>query len=116
MKIITMLMFSFFRSICVKDQLSTVMPQIMQLEEGLSSCNILSSARKHSKIWQPIFLQSGYNYQFTPDEFLDQVIPEFSSSQIDKNKEINVYFCDFVVSLNNSDGRYNFSQSDSVDM
>lgn len=111
-------MFSFFRSICVKDQLSTIMPQIMQLEEGLSSCNVLSSARKHSKIWEPIFLQSGYNNQFTPDEFLDQVIAEFSSSQIDKNKEINVYkyFCDFVMGLNNSDGRYNFYQSDSVDM
>ena len=98
----------------MKDQLSPIMPQLMQLEKGLISCNILSSARKHPKIWEPIFLLNGYNNQFTPDEFLDQVIAEFSSSQKDKNREINVYkyFCDFVMGLHDSDGRDDFFQSE----
>ena len=82
----------------------------MQLEEGLSSCNVLSSARMHPKIWEPILLKNGCNNEFSPDEFLDHVVAEFSSSQVDKNRELNVYkyFRDFVMGLDNTSGRYNF--------
>ncbi len=84
------------------------MPQLMQLEEGLSSCSILSSVRNHPNVWEPLLSQGGYNNQYTADEFIDQVTAEFSSSQIQKNKEVNVYkyFCDFIMDLNVPDGMY----------
>jgi hypothetical protein len=87
------------------------MPQLMQLEEGLTCCNLLLSVRNHPKVWEPILSQNGYNNQYTSDEFLDQVTAEFSSSQIRKNKEIDVYkyFCDFIVDLNVAGGMYIFS-------
>jgi hypothetical protein len=88
------------------------MPQLMQLEEGLTCCNLLSSVRNNPKVLEPILSQNGCNNQYTSDEFLDQVTAEFSSSQIRKNKEIDVYkyFCDFIVDLNvPGGGMYIFS-------
>ena len=97
---------------CIKDQLSLFMPQLMQLEDGLTTCSILSSARKYPQIWKPtgILCQTAHKNQLTPDEFLDQVVANFSSSQIHKQKEIDVfkYFCDFIMALDVNNGMSSF--------
>ena len=58
-------------------------------------------------VWKPIFSLTGYKSQFTADEFLDEVVAEFSESQIRKSKEVDVfkYFCDFIITLNDSNGK-----------
>ena len=84
------------------------MPQLMQFEDGLNSCHLLSSARMSPKVWQPIFSQTGCKNQFTSDEFLDEVVAEFSETQAKKRKEVDVYklFCDFIMTLDDMNGMH----------
>ena len=86
-----------FRSICVKDQFSSILPQLMQLEEGLSSFGLLESIRRFPDSWRPIFIQSD-RFQMTADQFLEEAAVEYSMSQILKDLEINTYkvFCDVI--------------------
>ena len=77
---------------------SSILPQIMQLEEGLNCCGILASMGENPKLWEPVFDLGNDSFKISPEKFLDQIIPTFSSSQIFKEKEIDVYkiFCDYV--------------------
>ena len=61
-----------FRSICIKDQFSTILPQLMQLEEGLSCCGLLESIHRFPDCWKPIFIQSD-RFKMTADQFLEEV-------------------------------------------
>ena len=72
----------------------------MQLEEGLSSCGILESIRQFPDSWKPIFTHADV-FKMTSDQFLDEVVVEYSSSQIVKDLEINTYkvFCDVMQSI-----------------
>lgn len=87
------------------------MPQIMQLEGGLSACNVLNSSREHPVLWKSVFVP-GFTVNITPMEFLDQLSVQFSDSDHCKNAEIDVYkyFCDFMQSseLHESGGYKNF--------
>ena len=76
------------------------MASIMQLAEGLISCDVLLSARKQPNLWRPIFIP-GLSTPITPVEFLDQITVNFSISQLYKEIEIDVYkyFCDFIEEL-----------------
>ena len=91
----------FFRSICVMGHFSSILPQIMQLEEGLNCCGILASMRENPKLWELVFKLSNDSFKISAEKFLDQIIPTFSSSQILKEKEIDVYkiFCDYVQAM-----------------
>ena len=73
----------------------------MQLEEGLNCCGILTSMRENPKLWKPVFDPDNDSFKISPEKFLDQIIPTFSSSQIHKEKEIDVYkiFCDYVQAM-----------------
>lgn len=44
------------RSICIKYLLQGCMPQIMQLQKGLSACNVLSSARENPALFKTVFV------------------------------------------------------------
>ena len=80
---------------------STSLPQMMQFGEGLNSCGVLTSMRENPLLWEPLFDPNNASFKFSPDNFLDEMIPKFSSSQIYKQKEIDVYkiFCDYVQTL-----------------
>ncbi|CAB4002794.1 Hypothetical predicted protein [Paramuricea clavata] len=88
------------RSTCINDQFSTVLSQLMQLEEGLSSCGLLESVHIFPEVWKPIFTPSN-QFQLTGDQLLDEATGDYSSSQILKALEINTYkvFFDVIQDL-----------------
>ena len=63
----------------MKDQIGDVLAELMEIKNGLEACGISSDTY----------------------EFLDDLIPVFSESQIRKNTEIDVYkyFCDVMISI-----------------
>ena len=81
------------------------MPQLMQLEQGLSSCGILESIKKCPNLWKVAFVH-GSSKAKSPDEFLDDLEVKHSQSQLQKEKEIDVfkYFCEFIQSLESDEG------------
>lgn len=66
------------------------MPQLIKLQQGLDSCGILESARKHPKPWEPVFKDIPGS-QVKTEEFLKNLIATFSESQLLKDKEIAVH-------------------------
>ena len=70
----------------------------MQLQEGLSACNVLSSAIENPALWKTVFVP-GFARSISPETFLDQLVVQFSLPQQCKEAEIDVYkyFCDFIV-------------------
>ena len=81
------------------------MPQIQELQRGLSSCGVLKAVVKSPELWRPMF-QSGCKTEMTATLFLDDVVPIFSSSQRQKEVEIDVFkaFCDFVQTIGTAIG------------
>ena len=80
------------------------MPQLMQLQQGLTSCGVLSAIRRCPNLWALAFV-SGICKPQSPDEFLDELEVKYSQSQLLKEKEVDVfkYFCEFVQSPDSSD-------------
>ena len=74
--------------------------------QGLSNCGILSAIRSNPDIFEPVFT-IGYSTQIKPEMFIDQLEVEFSTSQLLKAKEIDVYkyFCNFIDLLDQKEGR-----------
>ncbi|XP_046844259.1 uncharacterized protein LOC124438266 isoform X3 [Xenia sp. Carnegie-2017] len=93
------------QSICVMGHFSSVLPQIMQLLEGLSSCGLINYMIENPELWKPLFDPYNDSFKLSADTFLNEIIPTFSSSQIHKEKEVDVYkiFCDYVQTLDTED-------------
>lgn len=85
-----------FRSICIKDQFSAFLPQLMQL----SICKVLESIRKFPDVWKQLF-QPSQQFQLSADQFLDEAVVEYSTSQLLRDAEVNIYklFCDVMLLL-----------------
>jgi hypothetical protein len=85
----------------MKEHFSDALPSLMQLEEGLSCCSILSSMRDSPELWGPIFDPSNAIFHMSSDALIEEILPSFSMSQILKEKEVDAYkyFCDYVESL-----------------
>lgn len=88
----------YFRSIYIKSQFATTLPQLMQLQEGLKSNGLLESIRQFPMLWKGVFLPNESSFSLSADDFLDQLVPTFSCSQAQKQLEIDVFklFSDFV--------------------
>lgn len=73
----------------------------MQLQQGLNNCGVLASAIKYPKLWEPVFTASSRPSMLTAEEFLDGFVVNFSTTQVLKQKEIDIFklFSDFVESL-----------------
>ena len=85
------------------------MPQLMQLQDGLSSCGLITSAREHPHLWEKAFnLSKRCSPDVTVEDFMDQLVATFSMSQMQKEKEIDVYkiFCDFLLAIDQGKRRY----------
>ena len=76
------------------------LPQLMQLEEGLSSCQLLQSIQKFPDVWRPLFQPSDI-FEITADKFLDDAVVAYSTSQLLKEIEENTYkiCCDVILLL-----------------
>ena len=72
----------------------------MQLEDGLSSCQLLQSIQKFPDVWRSLFQPSDI-FQITADKFLDDAVVAYSTSQLLKEIEENTckIFCDVILLL-----------------
>ena len=80
----------------MKDPVGDVLAKLMEIKNGLEACGISSNTiKERAELWHMMF-QSGSFFRLSADEFLDELIPVFSKSQIRKNTKIDVYkyFCD----------------------
>ncbi len=70
----------------------------MQLEEGLSTCEVLNSIQKFPNVWKAIF-QPSDEFKLNADKFLDEVVVEYNNSQTLREKEIVTYklFCNVIM-------------------
>ena len=80
----------FARSMCVKDQIGAYLPQIMQLESGLMACGLMADMKNSPEIWRSLF-ESGNMFQVSAQELLNDMIINYSTSQLLKEKEIDTY-------------------------
>ena len=82
---------------CVKDQLNEYLPALFQIIHGIEATGLLDVIRKSPEVWIPVF-ESGNNFNISPDEFLDQLVPHYSEYQSQKMAEIDCfkYFSDVV--------------------
>lgn len=84
----------------MKDQLGNILPQLLQLEEGLQTCGLLASIRAYPKLWEPVFV-IGKGHQVTANSLIDSFDIVYSESQVKREAEADTYtyFCDFVHSV-----------------
>ena len=68
---------TYFRSLCVKDQLNEYLPALFQIIHGIEATGLLDVIRKSPEVWNPVF-ESGNYFKISPDEFLDQLVPHYS--------------------------------------
>ena len=99
---LTLLHLNTSRSICIKDQLSQYLPQLVQIESALCECGILHHMRRDRELWKPV-VANGNCFTIAADEFLDQIIVNFSESQLCRDAEFNTYkfFSDVIESIDN---------------
>ena len=81
----------------------------MQLEEGLSACDVLNSIQKFPSAWKAIF-QPSDEFKLDADKFLDEVVVEYNNSQILREQEIVTYklFCNVIMLYDEGKGRLTF--------
>lgn len=84
------------------DQSPTILSSISKLEEGLKTYGLLKSIREHpALIWEPVFVL-GSAPRLTATAFLNELLVDFSLSDVKKQKEIDVFyhFTNYIQSLN----------------
>ena len=81
----------------MKDQLSPYLPALLQITHGLDGCGLLEIIRRSPEVWQHVFT-AGNVFKITADDFLCQLVVEYSASQIKKLAEMDTYkfFCDVI--------------------
>ena len=99
--LILILFLFFYRAICMHDQSPTILSSISKLEEGLKTYGLLKSIREQPLIWEPVFV-SGSAPSLTATAFLNELLVDFSLSDVKKQKEIDVFyhFTNYIQSLN----------------
>ena len=73
------------------DQSPTILSSISKLEEGLKTYGLLKSIREQPLIWEPVFV-SGSAPSLTATAFLNELLVDFSLSDVKKQKEIDVFY------------------------
>lgn len=90
----------------MKSQLAHITPQLMQLQEGLSSCGVTTSVQENPYLWENVFSFTKHSQDLTAEELMDQLGANLSTTQIQKENEIDVYkfFCDFLQAIDQGRG------------
>lgn len=80
--------------------MTNFLSQLMQLTNGLSSCQLLQFIQKYPDVWKPLF-QPFNIFGIAADKFLDDAVVVNSSSQLMKEMEKNTKkkFCDVILLL-----------------
>ena len=73
------------------DQSPTILSSISKLEDGLKTYGLLKSIREQPLIWEPVFV-SGNAHNLTATAFLNELLVDFSLSDVKKQKEIDVFY------------------------
>ncbi|XP_046844789.1 putative nuclease HARBI1 [Xenia sp. Carnegie-2017] len=83
-----------------EDQLGKILPQLLQIEQGLVNCGILKYIKLNPDLWRVLFV-CGNIFQVSADYILDQIQVDFSSSQLEKEKEFDTfkYFADVLEAI-----------------
>lgn len=70
----------------------------MQLQEGLSSCGVITPVQENPCLWENVFSFTKHSERLTAEGLIDQLVANLSITQIQKEKEIDVYkfFSDFL--------------------
>jgi hypothetical protein len=84
-------------AICLKDQVGHILPQLLQLEEGLQTYGLLRSIRAYPAVWETV-LVIGKGHQITANSLIDSFDIQYSESQVKCKAEADThtYFCDFI--------------------
>lgn len=84
----------------MKDQLTSYLPALLQIQSGLNTGGLLDAIKNKPDVCEPVF-KSGNTFEITADEFLDEFEITYSSSQLEKELEINTmkFFSDVVENL-----------------
>lgn len=87
-------------SICLKDLFGNILPQLLQLEEGLQTYGLLDSIRSYPAVWETVFVV-GKGHQVTASSLIDSFDVLHSESQVKRESEADTYtyFCDFIHSV-----------------
>ena len=72
---------------------------LKELEEGMNSFGFLTEARRQSKLFESLFVSSN-RFSIILDDFLDDLLIEYSQSQMMKEKEDTfTYFSDSLLEI-----------------
>ena len=76
---------------------------LVKLEEGLKTYGLLKSIREGPDMWRPVFV-SGCMPSVTATNFLNELVVNFSLSDVKKQQEIDVFyhFTNFIQSLDSA--------------
>ncbi len=85
---------------CIKDQIGEYLPQLLQIESGLANCGMMKYVKSNPELWRVLF-ESGNTFKISAEELLEQIVVDFSVSQLAKEKEIDTYkfFCDVLEAI-----------------
>ena len=86
-----------FSSICLKDQVGSILPQLSQLEEGLNTYGLLSSIQQHPTVWEPVFV-GGKGQPITASSLIGCFEVQHSNSLVKRDAESDTYTHTFVTS------------------
>ena len=84
----------------MQQQVGGILPQLVQLKEGLSTCKLIDHIKLHPKLWESVFLH-GIESDVSASMLLEQLEPNYNERQLKRNIETDVFFhfCEFVHSL-----------------
>ena len=91
--------FCFFRSICIKELLTPIIPVLKDLEKGLQYFCLLCQVKKHPGLFKLFTCSS--QYKVTVGNFLDKLTVVYGEQQFPKNLEDDIfrYFIDSILGL-----------------
>ena len=91
--------FLFNRSIGIKYIIEPKIPILKELEEGMNSFGFLTEARRQSTLFESLFVSSN-RFFIILDNFLDDLLIEYSQSQMMKEKKDTFkYFSDSLLEI-----------------
>lgn len=82
---------------------------MLQIESGLANCGMMKYVKSNPELWRVLF-ENGNIFNISAEELLEQIVVDFSVSQLAKEKEIDTYkFFSDVLEAIDSGGKYLYS-------
>lgn len=83
-----------------EDKGGNILPQLLQLEEGLQTYGLLASIRAHPAVWETVFVL-GKGHEVTANSLIDSFDVKYSDNHAKREAEADTYthFNDFIHSV-----------------